>query len=50
MKNEMEAQEEHDERKNTPGFGASHFLILVVASLVTDLPPYICIYGSNSLM
>lgn len=44
MKNEMEAQEEYEERKNTIGFGASHFLIPVVASLVTDLPPYIYVY------
>lgn len=35
MKNEMVAQKEYEERKNTPGFGASHFLIPVVASLVS---------------
>lgn len=33
MKNEMVAQEEYEERKNTLGFGASHFLIPVVARL-----------------
>lgn len=40
MKNEMVAQEEYEERKNTLGFGASHFLIPCGCE---SLPPYVYI-------